>query len=160
MHPRAVELTEKLRLQPHPEGGAFAEVFRSSSTVERSGNASRSALTTIYFLLTAGQTSRWHRVFSDEAWHFYEGDPIELLLFSPASGAITRRVLGPVARGVSPVHVVPSGIWQAARPLGAYGLAGCSVGPGFDYADFALLRNAPQELALLRTLHPDAAKLV
>ena len=80
MHPRAADLVSVLDLRPHPEGGFYREVHRSTSRVT-TGDArgERAAITTIYFLLTAGAQSRWHRVDSDEVWHFYEGDPLELL---------------------------------------------------------------------------------
>src|SRR5688572_28638285 len=79
MHPRASQLIATLELQPHPEGGFYREVFRSSALVTpHDDRAPRSALTTIYFLLTSATWSRWHAVRSDEAWHLYEGGPLEL----------------------------------------------------------------------------------
>lgn len=138
MHARVKALIDTLRLQPHPEGGWYRETFRSPQVVRREPDgAVRSALTTIFFLLAAGETSRWHRVSSDEAWHHYEGAPLELLTFAPDGSAATIIQLG--ADAVSRMHVVPAGFWQAARPLGDYALVGCSVGPGFDFADFSLL---------------------
>jgi predicted cupin superfamily sugar epimerase len=135
MHPRAQELIETLQLTPHPEGGFFREVFRSAKTVTPSdGRPIRSALTTIYFLLPAGAYSRWHQVLSDEVWHFYEGAPLELLCDD------AHWILGPVVLSgeQAPVHTIPAGAWQAARSLGEYTLVGCTVGPGFDFADFSL----------------------
>ena len=161
MHPRAAELIRLLDLRPHPEGGHYGEVFRSARTVHLAGRGvSRSALTSIYFLLTAGAHSRWHRVLADEAWHFYEGDPVELLQLDAAGETCLRYLLGPAAQTVRPVRVVPAGCWQAARPTGAYSLVGCSVGPGFDFADFALLADHPAEAARLRERFPDLAVLV
>lgn len=139
MHPRAEELIRTLKLEPHPEGGYFREVFRSTARVQPlDGRPERSALTTIYFLLAAGQHSRWHRVASDEVWHFYEGDPLDLLWAPSTKGPIHQTILGPVAQASGPVHTVPAGFWQAARPRGAYTLVGCTVGPGFDFADFEM----------------------
>jgi uncharacterized protein len=151
MHPRAADLVETLGLMPHPEGGWFREVFRSSDVVTR-GGAERDALTSIYYLLAAGQLSRWHVVALDEVWSFHEGEPLELLVCDPRQPATTgetRRVevlrLGPVTTdGARPQHVVPRGVWQAARPTGAYSLVGCQVGPGFDYADFQFLADLPE----------------
>ncbi len=160
MHPRAAELVGLLRLVPHPEGGLYRELFRSARQVTPDGRGPRSALTTIYYLLPEGQLSRWHRVHSDEVWHFVEGEPLELLSWDPTSGSVTRRVLGPIGPGRYAVGVVPAGTWQAARPLGGYTLVGCSVGPGFDFADFSLLSHSLAEAALLRTLHPDLAPLI
>src|SRR6185436_18699627 len=90
------------------------------------GRGGRSALTTIYFLLAAGEVSRWHRVASDEVWHFYEGDPIELFTADGSFERVTRTLLGRTGDGVQPVHVVEPDLWQAARSTGAYTLAGCS----------------------------------
>lgn len=135
-------------MQPHPEGGHYVEIFRSAS------------LTSIFFLLSAGEISRWHRVLgSDEAWHFYEGDPIELLTAEPGFARLERRVLGPVGPGQRPVFVVPGGVWQAARTTGAYTLVGCSVGPGFEFANFEMLRDNPEAAAIVRQ-RPDAAAFV
>jgi uncharacterized protein len=161
VHPRAAELIRLLDLRPHPEGGHYGEVFRSPRSVHLADRGvSRSALTSIYFLLTAGTHSRWHRVLADEAWHFYEGEPLELLQLDVAGSACSRHTLGPVAGAERPVHVVPAGCWQAARPTGAYALVGCSVGPGFDFADFALLADHPAAAAALRERFPDLAVLV
>ena len=161
LHPRAAELIRLLDLRPHPEGGHYGEGFRSPQSVHLADRGvSRSALTSIYFLLTAGAHSRWHRVLADEAWHFYEGEPLELLQLGAAGTACSRYTLGPVAGTGRPLHVVPAGCWQAARPTGAYALVGCSVGPGFDFADFALLADHPAEAARLRERFPDLAVLV
>jgi uncharacterized protein len=161
VHPRAAELIGALGLRPHPEGGHYGEVFRSSLDVRVSDReVSRRALTSIYFLLAAGERSRWHRVMADEAWHFYEGDPLDLMWLSPSGTECTRRVLGPVARDRSPVHVVPAGCWQAARPTGGYTLVGCSVGPGFEFDDFALLADHPADARALRDRFPDLAALL
>lgn len=143
--PRAAQLIGALHLAPHPEGGFYAEVFRSSLRVlPDDGRGERTALTTIYFLLVAGQASRWHRVRADEVWHFYEGDGLELLTAAPGAGTCVRHVLGPVEGTIRPTHTVPAGHWQAARPLGRYTLAGCSVGPGFEFEDFAMLSDSPE----------------
>jgi predicted cupin superfamily sugar epimerase len=160
LDPRAVELIQRLRLTPHPEGGYYRELFRSDSVVRPAdGRPPRSALTTIYFLLAAGAHSRWHRVTSDEVWHVYEGSPLELLLASPALDQVERIVLGPATPIHEPVRAVPAGWWQAARPQGAYVLAGCSVAPGFDFADFNFLRDDAVALARLSRLSRELARL-
>jgi uncharacterized protein len=161
MHPRAVELIERLALQPHPEGGHYREVFRSPREVRPdAARGPRAALTTIYFLLARGERSRWHRISSDEVWHFYEGDPLELLATDEGLTGIERASLGPVSGSTLPVYSVPAGTWQAARPLGAFSLVGCSVGPGFDFADFALLADHPREAERLRERFPEVASLI
>ena len=159
MHHRAKELIKQLSLEPHPEGGYFREIFRSAHEVrpldERS---SRSALTTIYFLLVKSQHSRWHRVASDEAWHFYEGDPLELYWID-GHDVVHREVLGIASANTHPACVVPSGCWQAARPLGEYSLMGCTVAPGFEFQDFEMLSEASAVLAHITSLGATLAEL-
>jgi predicted cupin superfamily sugar epimerase len=150
MHPRALQLITQLDLQAHPEGGFYRELHRSVLTVRRQDGDTRSALTTIYYLLVAGEAGQWHRVAADEVWHFYEGDVLELAVASPAANAITASRLGPLAADAEPVRVVAAGCWQAARTLGAFTLVGCSVGPGFDFADFLLLRDLSAADAAVR----------
>ena len=156
---RASELIDALGMQPHPEGGHYVEIYRSTTRVQpKDARPERSALTTIYFLLTEGDISRWHRVAgSDEVWHFYEGAPLELLTAGQAFQRLDRHVLGPVSSNQRPVHVVEAGLWQAARSTGEYTLVGCTVGPGFEFADFAMLRDDPETAEQARRRQPDAA---
>jgi predicted cupin superfamily sugar epimerase len=161
MHPRAAELVRMLALAPHPEGGFFREVFRSAERVQPTdGRASRSALTTIFFLLAEGQASRWHAVTSDEVWHLYEGGPLELLVAPPDVGRVERTILGRAGDGALPTYTVAARCWQAARPLGAYVLTGCSVGPGFEFADFRMLADDPRGASALRAAAPDLLTLL
>lgn len=156
----AARLIRELKLRPHPEGGFFSEVFRSSHRVTaRQGK--RAAITTIYFLLPRDGVSRWHRVASDEIWHFIEGAPLRLHCLGAdlTRGATVR--LGPVrGRAQRPLAVVPAGDWQAAETTGDYTLVACDVGPGFDFADFALLRDDPSAAAKLARRHPRLRRLV
>lgn len=144
LHPRAAVLITELGLRPHPEGGHYGEIFRSSHAVQTdNGRVGRVALTTIDFLLTAGQCSAWHRVRSDEVWHLLEGEGLRLWLAPPDLADFSSVELGPVAAGRRPRHVVPAGWWQAAEPLGDYAYVGATVGPGFDFADFSFGRDEP-----------------
>jgi len=162
MHSRAAELIRTLALRPHPEGGHYGEVFRSIRRVRPvlpdGRDVERAALTTIYFLLTAGEHSRWHRVRSDEAWHWYEGDPLELLRLDDAGPRSVR--LGPTAQDTRPAAVVGADWWQAARSLGEYTLVGCSVAPGFEFEDFDLMAAVPDAAARLRAIHPELLTLL
>jgi predicted cupin superfamily sugar epimerase len=144
MHTRAEDLIRTLHLEPHIEGGHYRRIYESRSRVAFNDQNARAAATSIYFLLAAGEMSRWHRVDADELWHYYEGQLLELFRFDPASGELTRHVLGPASRESDPVFVVPAGMWQAARPLGAYTLVGCTVAPGYEYRGFSLLDSAPE----------------
>jgi predicted cupin superfamily sugar epimerase len=143
MHPRAQSLIADLDLQPHPEGGYYREIFRSESRVQpEDDRTERSALTAIYFLLVAGQHSGWHQVLSDEIWSHLEGDALELLCFDATNSQASTIALGRFsASAATPIHVVPAGVWQAARPLGEYALLGCYVGPGFDFSDFRMAKD-------------------
>ena len=139
---QAQDIIRLLSLQPHPEGGWYREVYRSALQVE-GPKGRRSAVTTIYYLLEQGQVSRWHVVDADEIWHFYCGTPLELLAYAPESRDLTRHVLDSPGGAGQPVAVVGSGVWQAARSLGACSLVGCSVGPGFEFADFRFVSSLP-----------------
>jgi predicted cupin superfamily sugar epimerase len=154
----ADDVIRSLDLRAHPEGGHFREVFRSTLSVASARHdRERSASTAIYFLLRAGEFSALHRVSSDEVWHHYAGDALELFVID-ATGARTARLGSALSDGERPLFVVPAGVWQAARPVdgkSGYALAGCTVAPGFDFADFEL----PTRAALLDLL-PAHAELV
>ena len=162
MTDRAAELVRALQLAPHPEGGHYREVFRSTTSVQAAdGRPSRAAITTIDFVLARGECSAWHRVASDEVWHLLEGGPLRLWLLPAALDRVDAVTLGAVdGNGTVPRHVVPAGAWQAAEPLGAFAYVGATVGPGFDFADFAFLRDDAAAKARLAALRPDLAPLL
>lgn len=158
---RCRQLVSDLQLAPHPEGGYFREIHRASLPVQPSdGRSTRSALTVIYFVLTASDVSRWHRVASDEAWHFHEGDGLELFVCDPDFSIVATNRLGPFGAGAEPVRVVPAGHWQAARCTGEYALVSCAVGPGFEFTDFEMLRDVPLQTARLQQAQPAFASLI
>ena len=158
---RATELVRELALKPHPEGGHYGQVFRSTSAVQTSdGRPARVALTTIDFLLNAGEFSAWHRVLSDEVWHLLEGTALRLWLAPPDLATLTPIDLGPVTAGRRPRHVVPAGWWQAAEPLGDYAYVGATVGPGFDFADFSFGRDDAALCEALKQRAPQAQRLL
>ncbi|HZW36890.1 MAG: cupin domain-containing protein [Deltaproteobacteria bacterium] len=148
------EIIAAYRLERHPEGGWFREVYRSTRLLgqipEYPGN--RAAYTAIYFLLTRGDFSAFHRLRSEEVWIHLDGDPLELILLG---GEVRRIRLAPVTQGGDPVAVVPSGELQAARTSGDYTLSACIVAPGFEFADFSM----PSRDELLRE-HPDRRDLI
>ncbi|MEQ8823270.1 MAG: cupin domain-containing protein [Filomicrobium sp.] len=130
----ADEIITLLQLEPHPEGGYFKETFRD----EVSNADGRAASTAIYFLLKAGQTSRWHKVDAAETWHWYAGAALELRIASPSGSARRIRLGSELATGERPQAIVPPGHWQQARTLGDYTLVGCTVAPGFLFEKFEL----------------------
>lgn len=158
-------IVERFGLVPHPEGGYFREVYRSATTLEHpgipAGNAARRAAgTLIYFLLSGTDFSAFHRVrYSDEIWHLYAGGPLELNLIDRTGSHSRHRLTVNVLEG-QPTAVVPAGTWQSARLAAGAGFAlgGCSVAPGFEYADFemppaaALIERFPGHAALIREL--------
>ena len=155
MHTRAETLIRQLALEPHVEGGRYRRIYESTMQTPFGPEARpRPVATSIYYLLTAGETSAWHRVDADELWHWYEGDALELLRFDPSDNSLVRHRLGPVAHDAAPVFVVPAGCWQSARPLGAYALAGCTVAPGYEWRGFSTLENAPDIAERVRQLDP------
>jgi predicted cupin superfamily sugar epimerase len=132
-------LKRRLNLVPLPfEGGFFAETYRSANAVE-GGAGTRALMTAIYYLLTPDTCSQMHRLKSDEVYHFYLGDPVEMLLLHPSGGE--KVMLGPdLEAGMKVQHIVPAGVWQGSRLAdgGRFALLGTTVAPGFDRADFVL----------------------
>jgi predicted cupin superfamily sugar epimerase len=158
---RARELIEQLALQPHPEGGFYREVHRSSACVAPlDGRPARAALTSIYFLLVEDGISRWHRVASDEVWLHLEGAPVVLHLLDEPTRALRRVQLGPLAGEAVPQCTVAAGSWQAAQLDGAHALLACVVAPGFEFSDFAMMEPAAPLAAWLRDAHPALARLL
>jgi predicted cupin superfamily sugar epimerase len=160
-------LIEALQLRPHPEGGFYRESYRAPESIaagalpERFGG-DRAFSTAIYFLLRGDQVSALHRLRCDELWHFYLGTALELVQIT-AEGRLAVTRLGPeIAAGEVPQAVVPAGHWFGARlaapRLDAYALAGCTVAPGFDFADLEMARRDeliaahPQHEAIIRAL--------
>jgi predicted cupin superfamily sugar epimerase len=134
------EIIALLGMQPHPEGGWFVETYRDPEMVADAENPhGRSASTAIYFLLTEGQVSHWHRVDAVEIWHWHGGSPLALSIAARDADTPEQITLGiDLAAGQRPQGVVPRHAWQSAVSLGAWTLVGCTVAPGFDYAGFEL----------------------
>lgn len=128
----AADVIRLLELKPHPEGGHFRETFRDPKTIN-----GRSASTAIYFLLTRGERSHWHRIDAVETWHWYNGAPINL---SIALGGTqqTVRLGNSLMAGERPQAIVPAGAWQMAESTGDWTLCGCTVAPGFEFSSFEL----------------------
>jgi predicted cupin superfamily sugar epimerase len=139
----------KLNLAQHPEGGYFSEVYRSNESIKKSAlpnryHGDRSMATSIYFLLKEDEFSSFHRIQSDETWHFYTGTTLELYVLDVDKN-LKRHLLGqdPHA-GESLQCTIPRNHWFAARVLDqkSYALLGCTVAPGFHFDDFELATRA------------------
>ncbi len=158
---------KRLNMVPHPEGGYYRETYRAAESISAGAlperyAGSRPFSTAILFLLPAGQVSRWHRLRSDETWHFYAGIPL-LLCELTAVGGFARHILGIPGSNVPDNQcqvTIPAGHWFGARPAeeSGFSLAGCTVAPGFDFRDFeladtaALCRQFPEHADSIREL--------
>jgi hypothetical protein len=136
---------ERLDLRPHPEGGYYRETYRAAESVAADGlparfSGPRAFSTAVYFLITRDAFSAFHRIRSDELWHFYAGGAVTLATIGP-DGALATASLGrDPLRGETPQVVIPAGTWFAAEVAerADFALVGCTVAPGFDFADFEL----------------------
>jgi predicted cupin superfamily sugar epimerase len=159
------DLIAALNLQPHPEGGWYRETYRATETIAPAGLPERfvgprSVATAIYFLLTSESFSALHRIRSDEQWHFYSGSPLTVHVIHPDGRYAPIKLGQDLALGETFQAVVPHGCWFGATvdAPGSYALVGCSVAPGFDFADFEmadgdlLSKEFPQHKALIRQL--------
>jgi len=163
MHPTVQQLIEQFTLLPHPEGGYYKETYRSPESIPKAALPARFAgeryySSAIYFLLEQGNFSAFHRIQSDECWHFYAGDILWIHVMAP-DGQLTTIQLGNQP-GTVYQYVVPAGYWFASEtaPGGSFSFVGCTVAPAFDFADFeladseALSLQFPQHRPLIERL--------
>lgn len=168
LHAVKNELIRRLDLKPHPEGGFFSETYRSAQRVirDKDGHGSaqtRSASTAIYYLLCDGAHSAWHRIKSDEVWHFYAGEPLNVHVLDQTGTLVTHK-LGNALTHANVVFqaVVPAGLWFAAECAdpATFSLVGCTVAPGFEFSEFeladidALKARHARHAALIERLRP------
>ena len=155
------QIVAQLQLQPHPEGGFYKETYRSKELISKYAlkdffTGDRNYCTAIYFLLTSGNFSAFHRIKQDEIWHFYEGSPLQVHVID-LDGNYTKHMVGPVSQGYSPQLVVPKGCWFASNVANEddYSLVGCTVAPGFDFDDFELAERKE-----LTATYPDYKEII
>ena len=159
-HAAKDELIRRFDLKPHPEGGFFSETYRSVESVRRDDGSTqtRSASTAIYYLLCDGAHSAWHRIKSDEVWHFYAGEPLNVHVLDEAGRLITHT-LGNALTHPDDVFqaVVPAGLWFAAECAdpATFALVGCTVAPGFEFSEFELA-----DVEALKARHPQHAVFI
>ena len=159
---KAKQWISKLNLKPHPEGGFYNEVFRSdeillNTAIDNRYGGSRTVSTSIDFLLTGNQFSAFHKIKSDELWHFYDGSPINLYLISEDGNLEIKKLGINISENEVPQITIPKNIWFAAEPIDkeSFSLVGCTVAPGFDYKDFELgerkllTKSFPQHIELI-----------
>ena len=135
---------EKLELQAHPEGGYFKETYRSDENVVNKNGKKRSAATGIYFLITSDNFSAFHKIESDEMWHFHGGSPLSVYVILPDGDLEILQIGNDLDKGEKPQAVVPAGCWFASKVEvpNSYSFVGCTVSPGFDFQDFVLANRA------------------
>jgi predicted cupin superfamily sugar epimerase len=160
LSPRAEEIVRALGLVPHPERGHYVETHRAETAVTAATHPGpRAASTAIYFLVTAAAPATLlHRLKSDEVFHLYEGGPVDILRLGPGSSCDVARLGRDLAAGERPQIVVRAGTWFGVElgtggdfgdfgDFGNFGLMGCTVAPGFEFADFELAEGP--ELAVM-----------
>jgi predicted cupin superfamily sugar epimerase len=148
----------RLQLLPHPEGGYYRETYRAEGVIQPPGYSGPRAFSTgIYFLLRNKDCSHFHRMKSDELWHFYDGSPLALHMIHPDGSHQKIAVGTDLDRNETPQAVIPANTWFGARVSepNSFTLIGCTVAPGFDFADFELARRED----LLR-LYPNHKELI
>ena len=162
MRPAAEYWIDKLQLTAHIEGGAYASTYTAALTLPQqvlpaSFHGARPASTAIYFLLKQEQFSAMHRIAADELWHFYYGDPLIVYEIEPGGNLTEHRLGNNPANNESFQCLVKAGSWFGSKTItdGAYSLVGCTVSPGFDFADFEL-----GERATLIELYPQHAAII
>ncbi|GLQ88976.1 cupin domain-containing protein [Dyella flagellata] len=157
------DLIRQLNLQPHPEGGYYQRTYQSNEYVVKTDNTRRRASTGIYYLLHGQAYSAWHRIDSDEMWHFYGGDPLLIHVLDDGGEWRVRRLGNPLLEPAASFQlVVPAGCWFAAEREGTlgYSLVGCTVAPGFEFDTFeladtqTLLHRYPAHADVIRRLKP------
>ena len=143
------ELVEKFQLLPHPEGGYYKEMYRSTELIQPSAlperfSGGRNFSTAIYFLLEQENFSAFHRIQSDECWHFYAGQSLHVHIIHPNGQYELIRLGNNLTQGETFQAVVPAGSWFASETAtgGTFSFVGCTVSPGFDFADFELATAA------------------
>ena len=156
MRPDAAFWIQHLNLSKHIEGGSFRETYRSTLVLKgecigKNFEDERAASTSIYFMLEKGQFSAFHKITSDETWHFYEGDTLDIFEIDENANLITHKLGRDASKGESFQVLIKAGRWFGSRVAGngIYSLVGCTVAPGFDFADFQLASRSE-----LSTLYP------
>ncbi len=156
------ELIQHFNLLPHPEGGWYCETYKSAEFIDHSAlperfNGARSFSTAIYFLLEQGSFSAFHRIKSDECWHFYSGGCLLVYIIFPNGNLETIRLGSNINKGEVFQYVVPANCWFASIPApeSQYSFVGCTVSPGFDFNDFEMADGE-----MLNNEYPEHSELI
>lgn len=162
MNPIVQQIIQFYQLLPHPEGGYYKETYRSAELIPLNSlperfTGERNFSTAIYFLLVENSFSAFHRIQSDECWHFYTGDSVDIHVLHPNGNYELIKLGNNIEIGEQYQAMVPAGAWFASKTNGNYSLVGCTVSPGFDFADFELANAVelasqfPAQLSLIKS---------
>ena len=152
-------IIEKLNLSEHPEGGYFRQTYKSGFIIQpQKESYKRSSVTHIYYFLSKGMHSIFHKVKHDEIWNLYDGEGVKLYIFNHKNNKVEEHIL---SKQDFEFHAVVRGdLWQAAEPVGDYVLAGCTVAPGWELEDEEYLSDHPEVIEKLGKLRPDLMRLI
>jgi uncharacterized protein len=161
----AEQLIQQYKLEPHPEGGWYKETYRSLELIAATAlperfSGARAFSTAIYFLLEAGNFSAFHKIKSDECWHFYSGDPLDLYILKQDGNLEVIHLGNDISKQQVFQYVVPANCWFASKPSAEskFSFLGCTVAPGFHFSDFelatadSLASEFPQHKDLIQSL--------
>ena len=153
------KIIKKLNLSEHPEGGYYRQTYKSDLIVQpQKGSYARSSATHIYYFLSRGMFSIFHKVKHDEIWNLYDGEGVRLYIFDDRDNTVDEQTLS--SRDFTFHAVVHGDLWQAAEPIGDYVLVGCTVAPGWESEDEEYLSDHPESIEKMIRLRPDWKRLI
>ncbi len=153
------KIIEKLNMTKHDEGGYFRQTYKSDFIVQPEKESyERSSATHIYYFLSRGMYSKFHKVKHDEIWNLYDGEGVKLHVYDDQNKKVDEQIL---SKSHFKFHAVVQGdLWQAAEPIGDFVLVGCTVAPGWELEDEAYLSDHPEMMDKLVKLRPDLERLI
>ena len=154
-----VKIIKKLNLSKHDEGGYFCQTYKSDLIVQPDRESyTRSSATHIYYYLSRGMHSKFHKVKHDEIWNLYDGEGVKLYIYDDKVNKVGEKILS--KQNFNFHTVVLNNLWQAAEPIGDYVLVGCTVTPGWELEDEEYLSDHPEVIGKLGKLRPDLKSLI
>ena len=153
------KIVKKLNLSKHPEGGYYRQTYKSDLIVRpQKGSYTRSCATHIYYFLSRGMNSKFHKVKHDEIWNLYDGEGVKLHIYDDKDNKVDEQIL---SKSHFKFHTIVHGnLWQAAEPIGDFVLVGCTVAPGWELEDEAYLSDHPEIIEKLIELRPDLMRFI
>ena len=153
------EIIKDLNLSPHDEGGFFRQTYKSDYIVQpQKESYTRSSATHIYYFLSRGMHSIFHKVKHDEIWNLYDGEGVKLYIYDDKDNKMDEQILSKCNFNFH--AIVHGNLWQAAEPIGDYVLVGCTVAPGWELEDEDYLSDHPKIIDKLIELRPELKRLI